>query len=178
MELLKNPLVTSFLGAIIGFLAKTFISYLKQVRLSQEAARLSFLKEQLSEFYWPLYSHLLRDKAVWEIRDENEELDEETRLKIQKEIEEKILLPNHKEMVEIISKKLHLGNYIEVPEIYEAYLKHVAAFQALRAAGQMIPPSAIGAPWPTGITAEVENRVKELTKEYAELLRMTTNKKS
>ena len=50
MELLKNPLVTSLLGAVLGFFAKTLIDYLKQVRLSQEAARLTFLKEQLSEF--------------------------------------------------------------------------------------------------------------------------------
>ena len=175
MELLKNPLVTSLLGAVLGFFAKTLIDYLKQVRLSQEAARLTFLKEQLSEFYWPLYARLLRDGAVWGLRKKNEDLDDETRQQIQKQIEEKIILPNHQAMTDIISKKLHLGNYIKVPELYEQYLRHVAAFQALRAAGQTIPPSEIGAPWPKGFTEEVEKHVRELTKEYSEFLKITIN---
>ncbi len=175
---LNDPVVTGILGAIVGILFKNWIDYIKKIRLEEERnlirARLEYIRRQLSEFYWPLEAALIKDEAIWRLRKNIEELeDEQEREKARETIERELLLPNHEKMVQIIQGKLHLAGYASPPEAYKKYLEHVAAFQTLRLSGIKLPPSQVGAPWPADFEKEVHEKTNELSKEYARLLKLS-----
>lgn len=174
LNLLKDPFITGLLGAIVGLLFRQLIDYIKNTRLSIEAShrtvRLAYLRQQLEEFYWPLYAGLTRDEAVWKLRENKATMDAVDWQKVQETIESELLIPNHVTMSNIITQKLHLAGYAEPPECYEAYIRHVAAFQALRAAGRKEAPSAMGAPWPYQFNEEIQKRTSELSHQYAKLI--------
>ena len=179
MELLdffKHPLVTTILGGVAGLLIKTLIDVFKQRHLQQQQAQMQRLEKQLSEFYWPLYAGLVYDEAIWKLRPLTEDLNDEERKQIQEKIESDLLLPNHEAMAQIISSKLQLAGYAKVPEIYEEYLRHVAAFKGLRASGSQEAPSSIGAPWPEGFTEQIQKRTVELTQQHAALIDVVLEK--
>jgi len=66
-----------------------------QMAKIRDEKRLEFLERQLSEFYWPLYIRLEKDRAVWErILDiDNEEDNLEQRLGVA--IEKEVILPRY-----------------------------------------------------------------------------------
>ena len=176
-SILSDPLVTTIAGAALGMLVKSIIDYTKQQRMATESARRQFLQQQLSEFYSPLHARLIHDEAIWKLRTSSDELSDEKREEIQRAIEEQILLPNHEAMAELIATRFHLAGYEEVPECFEKYLQHVAAFRGLRATGRLEPPSKIGAPFPVEFAKEVHTRTAKITKEYAVMLEIELKRK-
>ncbi|MER2249541.1 hypothetical protein ABS772_06380 [Methylorubrum podarium] len=124
---------------------------------------LDFKSQQLNEFYWPIYSRLQKDNAVWNRILDKRSSDE--RLKnIAKEIESRVVLPNHDEIVQIIQTKIHLAQ--ASPELQKAlmqYVRHVAVYRAMRAAGDDDRfPIALGEVWPDELFVLVERKTKQL----------------
>lgn len=180
-SLLTNPWFTALVGAVVGILVRSLIGYITKTKFAiedaQRRAKLTYLQQQLQEFYWPLQARITQDDAIWELRKASEGMEKEEREKIQEAIENDLLLPNHVEMIRILEEKSHLSGYSEVPEFIEVYLRHVSAFQALRAAGNKEAPSKIGFPWPKEFGTTINEKTIELSKQYASMLDLVLEEK-
>jgi hypothetical protein len=97
----------------------------KQKELDKEG--LNFLTSQLQEFYWPILIRLEKNNAIYKKLDDSF---------VGKEIDEKVVLPNHLEIVDIIENKIHLAqaDTILIDEI-SYYVGHVYTYKALRKSG-------------------------------------------
>jgi hypothetical protein len=134
--------------------------------------RLEFLERQLTEFYWPLYWGLQKDNAVWERVLDRNKLDA-TKQKIARGIEQDFILPNHKEMVGIITSKIHLVDADPIlEELLLAYVRHVAVYTVMRQAKiDDQDPMAQGEPWPKELFPMIEEHTNRLQEKYDRLVR-------
>lgn len=132
---------------------------------------LDFKSQQLNEFYWPIYSRLQKDNAIWDrILDKRSS---DARLKsIAREIESRVVLPNHDEIVQIIQTKIHLSQ--ADPELQRAlmqYVRHVAVYKAMRASGDDDRfPIALGEVWPKELFGLIESKTRKLQDELDAML--------
>lgn len=177
--------VSGALGFGIKALWDSYAGYQDKVRLETWKLRIDELERRLSQFYWPLYIRLQRDDVIWRKvffdlspwskREKPAwvaELSEDDQKKLAKEIEDKVLLPNHAETVTIIRSAIHLANADPVFEdMLVRYIRHADAYSSLRSAGSDLSPKAIGEKFPDGLTEAVRDRLTKYQKQYEELLR-------
>lgn len=139
---------------------------------------LDFKAQQLTEFYWPIYSRLQKDNAIWE-RILDKRKSDPILQKIAVEIEIKEVLPNHEENVKIIQSRIHLAQASpELQKLLMDYVRHVAVYKAMRAAGDYDRfPIALGEEWPHKLFGIIESQTKKLQGEYETLLEASFNKR-
>lgn len=160
---------------VVGVAAKSmWDQYMARLSARQglaSQARIRHLEAQLSQLYWPLYTRLMRDNALWEILKRRGDDDPERAL-LAATLEREIILPNHAAMLTIIEGNLHLAaGDAEVLAQIQRYVQHVAVFQAMRAAGvQHRDPIELGLPWPGNLFGAIERRAMALQAEYNALL--------
>lgn len=132
--------------------------------------RVQFLEQQLSLFYWPIYLHLQKDNLIWErLRERNQDPDSpESKLSLQ--IESGVILPNHKEALNVIERNLHLAGDIAIVQASLRYVRHVKVYEMLRAAGIKSDPISHGEPYPSDYFPLIEKRVTEMQAEYDALI--------
>lgn len=142
----------------------------ERIKRSSEA-RLRYLEEQLSKFYWPFYTRLMRDNALWP-HVEHRFGNDPDKARIAQKLEAEVTLPNHAAMVQILESNLHLAaGEPEVLDQVQRYIRHVAVYQAIRSAGiEDQDPIAHGEPWPGNLFPIIEARTLALQKEYNSLL--------
>jgi hypothetical protein len=140
------------------------------------ARRIDYLERQLSEFFWPLHLRLQRDEVVWRRILDRDSADA-TRRDVARAIDEHVLLPNHREMVSIVEKGLHLARLDgELEESLVSYIRHVAVYMALRQTGNYnTDPYALGEPYPKDFSGTIERRTKQLQAEYDRLIELETS---
>lgn len=142
----------------------------EQARRTEIAAsQAAFIQQQLSEFYWPLLFRLEKDNAVWvRILDKDKAL--------ASHIETDVILANHAEILHLLDAKAHLMFNPSEPvqdrliEVIKLYVRHVAVYQALRAAGDTRWPGQAGEPWPEHFLDIVRKRIMELEQQRRALL--------
>jgi hypothetical protein len=163
------------LGAAAGIALKSIWDRYWQRRDAFEhlkrTKKIELLDRQLSEFYWPVYLRLQKDNAVWRRILDTRSADE-LRQKIGNGIERNFILPNHEEIVALIESKIHLvrADKLLFDQLL-GYIRHIAVYKALRSANVYeVHPIHLGEPWPEELFGAIENRVKELQKEYDTLL--------
>ncbi|MEO0536738.1 MAG: hypothetical protein AAF215_23115 [Cyanobacteria bacterium P01_A01_bin.123] len=168
--------VTTVLGAIAGFLAKSAWDLYWQQRQDKKTLqyrkRLDVLEQQLSRFYWPIYIRLQKDNAVWQrILDRNRDA-EDLRARIGESIESKVILPNHQETVRVIQENIHLAQADKaLEELLLQYVRHVAVYAAMRDAGcKDIDPITLGEPRPDKLFPVVAERTLRLQAEFDQLI--------
>lgn len=142
----------------------------KQERQKEAAAsQIDFIQRQLSEFYWPLLFRLEKDNAVW------------TRImspekQLAADIEEKILLPNHDEILKILESKSYLmfnpGEKTEAKLIMAImqYERHIAVYKALRSIGDTRRPADLKERYPNEFSEIIRTRIAELESQRNVLL--------
>ncbi len=174
------------IGMAIGAAIKTFfdnyMSQRKEIGTETWKIRVSTLEKRLSEFYWPLYMCLQRDKLMWEkafaFRPGSSKpnwarnLAEKDYLKFSLEVENDIIIPNHKSAVEIIRSKMHIANADEeLKELLDRYVRHVDAYVCLRSAritGN--DPVDVEEEYPNELLEAVKKRLLLYQKNYDDLL--------
>jgi hypothetical protein len=183
-------LTSAAVGSAIGFVAKAgwdaYSGYRDRIRTEAWKIRTSELDQRLSQFYWPLHMRLKHDDLVWQtiyrhLRPDArhprpewaEKMPAEKRASLALRIEQDILIENHKKAVEIIRAGIHRANADEEFEnVLARYLRHVDAYLSLRSAGiDDILPSGIGEPFPKGLSAAVEERLRLYQAKYEVELR-------
>lgn len=176
MEKFKGGLAKD-LEVFKGDLAKDLESFKYDLRLEENAHQLKLQTQldikgrQLQEFYWPLYLGLQKDNVVWSNilhkRDPNNELLK----KLGATVEKETILPNHNRLVSIIEEKLHLAQANdELMDALLRYIKHVSVYNALNQANNQMLPEEIGEVWPQDLFPMIEKRLRQLQKEYNDLL--------
>jgi hypothetical protein len=173
------PLVLAWLGRALieEFFARAgdkFRSGLKieETRYDQTLkAALEFKSRQLSEFYWPIYTRLQKDNAVWRLmlaKYEDDDIprkqDDDILRKVAFEIEKNDILPNHDQIVQTIQAKIHLSQ--AEPKLQAAlmdYIRHVAVYKALRNTGDTErDPVALNERWPKDLIELVKKKTDAL----------------
>lgn len=146
-----------------------------QMAKIRDEKRLEFLERQLSEFYWPLYMRLEKDRSIWKrILDVNKEpgsLDQRMGL----EIEKGVILPNHRVMIQLIETRIHLAQPDSklMAELIR-YVKRATEYQALRDAGDTshFSTNEIGIDWlHRDLFEEIKRITETLQSQYNGLVR-------
>ena len=177
-------------GAVVGVIAKwlwdSSFGWRSGIPIETWRTRAHQLERRVSEFYWPLYARLMRDDVVWQkvfidLRSRNDReppawiknLDEESRRKLSRELESKVLLPNHIEAVNIIRSSIHLANAdSQFLDLLSRYVRHVDAYTSLRSSGLTdTDPIDVGEPYPPGLSDAVVARLRKYQADYDELMR-------
>ena len=178
----------SVVSGALGVAAKTlwdsYVGYQDKVRLETWKIRRDELERRLSQFYWPLYVRLLRSDVIWQkvfydlTTDDRHQrpdwaagLSLEQRQALAREIETKVLLPNHAEAVAIIRANIHLANADQAFEdLLARYVRHVDVYTSLRSAGSSLDPFNVGEAFPLGLSDAVRDRLRQDQRQYEELL--------
>jgi hypothetical protein len=157
---------------VIGFQLNQFGEARKranELRIAQSNAQLQFIDQQLAQFYYPIKIRLERDNAVWEVSARNR--DASTDLQLADDIEAKMLLPNHREILELIRNNFHLlTNQSEAADVTELltqinrYQRHVTIYQALREANDLRMPYQVceDCKYPTEFEVQIDKRIDDL----------------
>jgi hypothetical protein len=133
------------------------------------------VERQLSEFYWPVYLRLQKDNTVWRRLLDKDREAEDPRSRIGSRIEADVILPNHRELVEIIEAKIHLAEAdAALQNALLCYIDHVAVYNAAIAAGFTDlhgSQKELLTPWPKELFPLIEARTLKLQQEYESSLR-------
>jgi hypothetical protein len=167
--------LVGLLAAALGFGAKSafdaWADKKKELELEAWKLRVSTLQQRLSLFYWPLYLRLQRDNVVWRRILERSDNDD-TKRKIAHQVEQDVILPNHREAVALIERGIHVA---AIDPEFEAellkYLRHVAVYTSARSAGLSVDPMHLNEPWPQDFFPMVESRLERYQAELLDLLR-------
>jgi hypothetical protein len=159
------------LAAALGFGAKALWDWFyARVRERETLAlekRFDFLERQLSLFYWPIHIRLEKDNVVWRrILDIDHE--DETKRKIATEIERSVILPNHEEILGILSTQMHLAQaHKKLRAAILQYINHVSVYKALRAVEiNDAFPLGRGVGWPHDLFPMIKAQTEQLQAEY------------
>lgn len=174
------------IGGVIGVVIKTFfdnyVGQRKEIGTETWKIRASTLEKRLSEFYWPLYMCLQRDNLIWEKAfafrpgsdkpDWASNLAQKDGLKFSRQIENDVLLPNHKVALDIIRSKMHIANADEELKMsLERYVRHVDTYLCLRSAGiTENDPIDVKEEYPQELLDAIEKRLLLYQREYDDLL--------
>jgi len=167
--------LVALVAATAGFAAKSLFdawaNKKRELELEAWKLKVTTLQQRLAEFYWPLYLRLQRDNVVWSRILERSD-DSDTKRRIARQVEEGVILPNHREAVLIIERGIHVA---AIDPEFEAemlkYLRHVAVYTSARDAGLDVDPLALNEPWPRDFFPMVESRLARYQSELLELLR-------
>jgi hypothetical protein len=164
-------LVSAALGFTLKSVMTAYVDQQKELELEAWKIKVNELEKRLSQFYWPIYLRLQRDNVVWKrLSDRGNEQDPD-RQKLGQQIETDVLLPNHSEIVSIIENNRHLAGSDPILETQLLkYIRHVAVYKALRAAGIWKDPFQFDEPYPEGFFPIIEQQLKLLQKEYDQML--------
>jgi hypothetical protein len=190
MENITICSVIGVIGGVLGFLAKSlwdlYVGHREKIRLEVWKIRTAELEQRLSKFYWPLYVRLQRDDLAWkrvfyDLRLSGdhrrpewvEGISEVDRSKFSNELEDKVLIPNHIEAIAILRSEMHRANAdSELADLLARYMRHVDVYVSLRSASlRNVDPMHVGEPYPSGLSAAVEVRLRKYQAEYESLLR-------
>jgi len=191
--MIEDHSIWGLIGGIIGsaatFLAKSVwdnaIQREKEISLAIWKIKADEMEKRLSTFYWPLYMCLQRDDLMWkkvfsDLRMRSDapkawvkNLSEEDRKNLSSELENNVLIPNHKDAVDIIRSKMYISAVTpELARLLFAYVRHVDGYIALRSAGiKGIDPIDIEEKYPEGLSAAVKARLDDFQAAYEKLLR-------
>lgn len=156
-------------GAVIKVIWDKVMARQEEIARIRRDKKIQLLERQLSEFYWPIYIRLEKDNLIWEkVFDKNSGVDPA----VQKALETTHILPNHQEIMEILSSKIYLARASQpLSRALSAYIKHIAVYQAIRQAGiHDRDPLQFGEPYPTEIFELIKTEKNRLQTEYDRLL--------
>jgi|WetSurMetagenome_2_1015567.scaffolds.fasta_scaffold578455_1 hypothetical protein len=167
MELFSVFIIPLSLG-ILGYLTKTIIDLI----LNKRDRTFKLYERQLSEFYWPIYirhckSNSLRIRMLSKGK-QFKKLDN----KIASTIEEKVIMQNNQEIVDIIMSKIFISfPDKELLQATRAFLRHVEIYKAIRIANILDKyPSDFNAEYPTIFGEIIEKRTlllqNKINKQY------------
>jgi hypothetical protein len=172
------PLLIVILGYYLNLFADRDKKY-QELKISQHTEQIRFVDKQLAEFFYPVKMRLERDNAVWEVSARNRR-DEGLNLKLSKDIEANLLMPNHEEIMDLIKTKFHLlANPTETIELapliaaMNRYQRHVTIYKALYQSKDKRFPASVcsGCEYPKEFEVLINKHIKNLEDQRSKLLR-------
>jgi hypothetical protein len=124
--------------AIVGWPVSYFLTRSREVRLEHDKAKLDLLRRRLDEFYSPIYGLLLENDRIRQlISDEfgrgvifvgNKPLTDEEK-KIWVHYLENYVIPNNREILDILQTKIHLFVGETYPESFRHWIDHALGYE-------------------------------------------------
>lgn len=173
------------LGVLFRSLWDSYIGFRDKTRLEKWKIDIDQKERQLSEFFWPLYFHLIKDDKIWDkvfydLRPRANrsppawitKVPPEKRSELGSEIENNVLIPNHVAAVEIIASKMHLACAEQgLEDLLLKYVRHVEVYRALKSARlNDVDPFDVGEPYPDGLSEAVKKELLKHQQEYDRLI--------
>ena len=157
-----ESLLIPVLIAVIGYLLKMFYEVITEKSRRQR----ELLEEKLRDFYWPILTRLEQNDAIWRlILSKRSEMDD-LKTTIAHYVEGKIILKNHREIMDIIMKSRYHARFDqELNKQLQDYFRHVAIYEGILESGEKTFPGLIGAPYPTHFDKLMKQRTEELQKQ-------------
>jgi len=149
----------------------------REVALQRHTDRLRFVERQLSDFYYPVKIRLERDNAVWEVSAQNK--DSSANFKIATDIEGRLVLPNHDEIMDLLKNKFHLlvndAESVDLQPLIDQmnlYQRHVTIYKALRDSKDNRYPHSVctGCGYPKGFEEQINARIRALEAQRKSLI--------
>lgn len=134
--------------------------------------RLEKIEEKLNKFYKPIVSRLKKDDNLWRLSSKLSSSSEALPLDASENFEEKYILPNHREVVQILNdfSYLKLDDPVLEEEIGK-YIRHVAVFETIRSTESMkhLNPIDLNLPYPKYFKALLEDHIENLETQLGNL---------
>jgi hypothetical protein len=176
----RDPTLIAVVSALVGFVGKSLWDIYwrrhEQAIALASQKRIEFLERQLSQFYWPIYTLLLKNNAMW---DQYSAAPGPRGAALKKKIDDQICrtfyLPNHQAILTVIENQMHLAQADEnLTKLIQQFIKHATIFQAMRDVDiQDYDPIAVGVPWPQKLFPNIESRLRAAQAEYEYLIGRT-----
>lgn len=128
--------------------------------------KLDFISKQLSEFYWPVFQRLEKNRAVFNMMGHDVLGDQ---------IAHEVVIPNHLELLGIFEEKMYLAQANDqLKELVSKYIAHVHMYQALvERRSQGFPQQYGGEGYPEKLYYLIKVRTDTLQSRYDKLLNRT-----
>jgi hypothetical protein len=172
------PIVLLILTFLLNQCADRNKQELEQ-KVARHTEQIRFVDKQLAEFYYPVKMRLERDNAVWELSKRNDK--SPAKLKIAENIEAKMLIPNHEEVMDLIKSKFHLlQNDTELVDLnpliaaMNRYQRHVTIYKTLRQSNDPRFPAevcGIDCKYPKEFELQINERIKSLQEQRSRLIK-------
>ncbi len=122
-------------------------------------------KEALENFYRPILHRLKKDDEIWRLSSKLSTSPDALPKDASENLEENVILPNHREIVQILKEFSHLK--LKDPLLDEEigkYIRHVAIFETIRRTDSMsdLNPIDLNSPYPQGFKAAIERHIEQL----------------
>lgn len=174
------------LGVLLKSVWDSYVGFQDKTRLEKWKIDIDHKERQLSEFFWPLYFHLMKDDKIWDkvffdLRPRADRspppwmnrVPTEKRSQLGREIENEVLIPNHTAAVKIIASKMHLACADhDLEKLLLEYVRHVEVYRTLKSAGlNDVDPIDVGEPYPKGLCEAVKQQLLIHQEEYDRLIK-------
>lgn len=171
-------IITLILGAVIGFFFNIRLHKFKSTTDSQNRSqeyvhkvKVEYLEKKLTNFLNPIINAIEFDSETWErisaLSDSNNIYPEN----ISEHMEKEFILANHGRAVDLARENMHfLELDSELHKELVKYMRHVAAFQTIRALGEPLNPIDIDEPFPDQLKRLMREEYRKTQKEYDALM--------
>jgi hypothetical protein len=161
-ELTLMGIMIPVLIAVAGYIAKS--GY--EILVNRQKRKRKIIEDKLQNFYWPIYIRLKKNKDTYMLLFKGKKKSDvnSTDYIIAHYVEKEVIMKNHEEILEIITKYRHLADTDDqFEQLTDALVKHVTIYRSFLNAGINEYPGVKGdAPYPTGIDNYFFNKTKEL----------------
>lgn len=156
-------IILSPLCGSLGYAIKLFLTKRSEKNKLIQQDKISNIKYMLEKFYFPIYTNLLRENAIWYnlicIRRKNNQLE------IIKELDKEIL-KIHLENQKIIQDNLiSINPTNELTRLLTVYDQHVTIYEILRKTGSMDFPAKYNTPYPHDLLSHIGKKLDALKAE-------------
>lgn len=178
-----KTLIDKGLLSLILLIAGYWISRLLEINKQKQELRnklhessrekvLNNIEIQLASFYYPIHFRIQKDNALWKLSpqlSESSTFPPETNFSIENDL----ILTNHKEIMDIIQKNIHLIEIDdEMQEAINSYVRHVTAYLIIRSTKSIKEKNPIdfGFPYPPNFEKILKQRMMKLQSKNNSLL--------
>ena len=123
------------------------------------------MEERLNKFYKPILHRLKKDDSIWRLSSKLSSSEDALPLDASETLEEKYILPNHREIIEILKDFSHLKLEDDLlEEEIGKYIRHVAIFETIRSTDSMkhLNPIDMNSPYPKYFKIMIENHIDKI----------------
>jgi hypothetical protein len=155
-----NSLLIPTLLAVAGFFGKA----LYDIYLDDRKRNRKVLESKLQYFYWPIFVRLTKNEDIYQYLLDKGDAKQTLGYKISHYVERNVLMPNHKEIINIITRYRYLADGDnEIDKLLDDYVRHVSIYNALIASKvDEFPGNVSNAPYPPGIYAYFKKKTMSL----------------
>jgi hypothetical protein len=172
VEELKNHLYDQLEKIFIRELENDDVKALSRSKKERKKQELARLEEKLNMFYKPILHRLEKDDNLWQKSSQLSDAPDALPPDASEIFEENVILPNHREIIDILKNFSHLkNNDPRLKEEIDKYERHVAIYETIRNTESMkhLNPIDLNTPFPKHFKTLILQHIDQLEDEMTKL---------